>query len=294
MKIFLFLFPCPLLSYLLICVLCVNLWTKLSPVFSTLREVHEIENEIQEALDEIERKENVRVLFACESGSRAWGFPSDDSDWDVRFLYAHHPEWYLRVFPGRDVIEKPVTELLDVSGWDLKKALELLRKSNPALREWLSCPLIYRENSDALKPLRTLADNTFNPLASCHHYLSAARNHVLRDENASKVKLKNYLYCLRPLLSAQWVIERRMQPPMRFQEAVEALIPGGEIREVIEALLVMKTASSETDCIPRIEVLDRFLREQFSELETQLPLPGDPVAEERFNEAFRETLSLLT
>ncbi len=128
-----------------------------------------METQIQNAREEIEANFRVKVLFACESGSRAWGFPSEDSDYDVRFLYVHRPEWYLCVFPGRDVIEQPVSDLLDVSGWSLKKALELLRKSNPALQEWLSCPIVYRERPDALQPLRDLADRTFNPLASCHH-----------------------------------------------------------------------------------------------------------------------------
>ena len=96
-------------------------------------------------LREIETTENVRIVYACESGSRAWGFPSADSDYDVRFLYVHPLEWYLSVDVKRDVIERPLQGGLDISGWDLKKALQLFRKSNPPLLEWLGSPIVYLE-----------------------------------------------------------------------------------------------------------------------------------------------------
>lgn len=98
-------------------------------------------------LEAIEQRHDVRVLFACESGSRGWGFASPDSDYDVRFLYVHKPEWYLRVEPQRDVIERPIDDVLDVSGWELRKALQLMRRSNPTLFEWLDSPVIYREDA---------------------------------------------------------------------------------------------------------------------------------------------------
>jgi predicted nucleotidyltransferase len=106
-----------------------------------------VKEEILSRIIEIEDEEGVRIFFACESGSRAWGFPSSDSDYDVRFLYLHPTEWYLSVNleHKRDVIERPISGDLDINGWDLRKALILLRKGNPPLMEWLGSPIIYRE-----------------------------------------------------------------------------------------------------------------------------------------------------
>ena len=84
-------------------------------------------------LEEIERSESVRILLAVESGSRAWGFPSPDSDYDVRFLYARPRDWYLSIDARRDVIECPIEDVLDINGWDIRKALHLLLKANPVL-----------------------------------------------------------------------------------------------------------------------------------------------------------------
>ena len=106
-----------------------------------------MKEEILRRLDQIEREDDVRIVYACESGSRAWGFESTDSDWDVRFIYVHPRDWYLSIDVGekRDVIERPINDELDISGWDLRKALKLLRKSNPPLLEWLSSPIVYKE-----------------------------------------------------------------------------------------------------------------------------------------------------
>jgi predicted nucleotidyltransferase len=100
---------------------------------------------ILEQLEQIEQEEQVTILYACESGSRAWGFPSQDSDYDVRFIYLHKPEWYLSIYDKRDVIERPINNMLDINGWDLRKALNLFRKSNPPLLEWLQSPIQYKE-----------------------------------------------------------------------------------------------------------------------------------------------------
>lgn len=79
----------------------------------------------------------MRFLIAVESGSRAWGFPSPDSDYDIRFIHIHPRDWYLSLQPGRDVIERPIIDNIDLNGWDLRKALGLLLKSNAVVSEWL-------------------------------------------------------------------------------------------------------------------------------------------------------------
>ena len=106
-----------------------------------------IRKEVLRRLDAVEREEDVRVLYACESGSRAWGFASPDSDYDVRFIYVHRPDWYLSIVDRRDVIERPIVDEYDLSGWELRKTLRLFRKSNPPLIEWLGSPIVYRERT---------------------------------------------------------------------------------------------------------------------------------------------------
>ncbi|HNN29482.1 MAG TPA: nucleotidyltransferase domain-containing protein, partial [Agitococcus sp.] len=183
---------------------------------------------ILDNLSRIEEQYQVTILWACESGSRAWGFPSPDSDYDVRFIYAQKPSSYIRVFDKRDVIEEPIDGLLDISGWDIKKALGLLRKSNPALMEWLSSPIIYRQHA-AIEPLRALAQASFLPLSSCHHYLSMARQDINKLVIGSDIRLKKYLYMFRALLATQWVIANNNQPPMAFIDLVNRFLPSGDI-----------------------------------------------------------------
>ncbi len=156
---------------------------------------------IMEELTAIEQKHDVKVLFACESGSRGWGFASPDSDYDVRFLYVHRLEWYLRVEAPRDVIELPINDELDIGGWELRKALQLMRKSNPTLLEWLDSPIVYRQDEVATQRLRELAHTFFLPQRGRHHYLSMAKKNFrgyLQDET---VRFKKYLYGLRPLVA---------------------------------------------------------------------------------------------
>ena len=149
-----------------------------------------IRKEIDATLVRIEAEHEVRVLFACESGSRGWGFASPDSDYDVRFIYVHKPQWYLTVFPGRDVIELPVNEIYDVSGWDLRKALGLLRNGNATLVEWLSSPVIYRAESDFLQAVRAAALEVDRPERAFHHYLHMARKNYREHLQGEVVKLK--------------------------------------------------------------------------------------------------------
>jgi uncharacterized protein len=141
---------------------------------------------------EIEDSERVRVCLAVASGSRAWGFPSADSDFDVRFIYVHHPEWYLSIEAGRDVIARPLTSMVDLSGWDLRKALRLFRKSNPPLLEWLQCPLVYVERSALAARLRDLLPRFFSPESSFFHYLHMARGNFREYLRGEVVWRKKY------------------------------------------------------------------------------------------------------
>ncbi|PTQ89201.1 nucleotidyltransferase domain-containing protein [Agitococcus lubricus] len=250
-----------------------------------------MQDSILAELQRIEAQYQVTILWACESGSRAWGFPSPDSDYDVRFIYAQKPSSYIRVFDKRDVIEEPIDGLLDISGWDIKKALGLLRKSNPALMEWLSSPIIYRQHA-AIEPLRALAQASFLPLSSCHHYLSMARQDINKLVIGSDIRLKKYLYMFRALLATQWVIANNNQPPMAFIELVNRFLPSGDIREQIDELLVLKGQVLESEHIPPQEELDAYLLALFSRLEKQLPAASTPVSVDVFDTCLLDTLQI--
>ena len=138
----------------------------------------EMRQAIDAALEAIEAEDNIRILFAIESGSRAWGFPSPDSDYDVRFVYARPLNWYLSLDPGRDVIERPINDDLDIGGWDLQKSLKLLLKPNPVLLEWLTSPIRYRWNESECNRLIDLSDEAFHSSPSLYHYLNLGEGQI--------------------------------------------------------------------------------------------------------------------
>lgn len=125
---------------------------------------------IQEKLREIEQREECRILLAVESGSRAWGFASPDSDYDVRFIYMRPEKAYLRLDRTRDVIEVPINDELDINGWDIDKTLRLLHKSNPTVFEWFSSPIIYQTSALA-DQFRPIMQKYFSSKAGLWHYL---------------------------------------------------------------------------------------------------------------------------
>lgn len=252
-----------------------------------------MKTEIQKKLKQIEQDYQVVILLAVESGSRAWGFPSKDSDYDVRFIYAHTRDWYLSVFEKRDVIELPIDPVFDINGWDLKKALQLLRRSNPALLEWLTAPIIYQQHP-AIEPLKQFSTTAFLPLSSCSHYLSMAKNNFAKSKQHNQVRIKSYLYSLRAVLCCHWVIDHNTQPPMLFVELLNEYLPTGELRELIDHFLEIKQRSKEQNTVDKSLLLESYLEQQQQSLATKLP--SNPKAEnvELFDDVFRKTLSLLS
>lgn len=212
-------------------------------------------------LAEIERRHAVRVLFACESGSRGWGFASPDSDYDVRFLYVHRPEWYLRVEAQRDVIELPISDELDIGGWELRKALRLLHRSNPTLFEWLDSPLVYREDAALAARLRALAPRFHSTLKGRWHYLAMARKNFRGHLQGDTVRLKKYLYVLRPLLAVEWLDAGRGMPPMRFADLAAATVRDPALAAEINALLAVKMAAGEAHYGPRYPRIHAYIEQ---------------------------------
>jgi predicted nucleotidyltransferase len=223
---------------------------------------------ITEQLEHLESEEQIRILYACESGSRAWGFPSQDSDYDVRFVYIRKPEWYLSIFERRDVIERPISDKLDISGWDLRKALNLYRKSNPPLLEWLQSPIRYAEKSGVAEQLRRISPLAFSPKSCMYHYLNMARGNYREYLQGERVRIKKYFYVLRPVLACEWIERYGEMPPMEFDTLVERLIPReGSLGETVAELLTRKKAGEELDMEPRLAPINDYLEKRLRELE---------------------------
>ena len=236
-------------------------------------------------LERMERAEDVRVLLAVESGSRAWGFASPDSDFDVRFVYVRPVEHYLRLEPARDVLVWRVDEVFDVDGWDADKALRLLRGSNPSLFEWLASPIVYAEDR-AFAVVRGLAADCFSPVASAHHYLSMGRNHLAALAGET-VRLKKCLYTMRAILAARWVVAERAPAPMLLRDLVDAELEE-PMRGLAAELLEAKTAGGEHGERPRIAALNAWAAGALVQVTGALAdvEPPTPVPWERLDEVF--------
>lgn len=227
---------------------------------------------IKEKLIEIENLMDIKILLAVESGSRAWGFSSSDSDFDVRFVYVRKRKEYLSLQKFRDVIELPINNELDINGWDLDKTLRLLYKSNPTLFEWLSSPIIYK-NSDSANNLRKIQSDYFSVKKSLYHYIGIANrnfNCYLINEN---VILKKYFYSLRPILACRWILQNKTQPPMLFSHLVQAQLPNS-LKSIVNQLLDLKINSPEIKIIKSIPILQEFILtsiDEFKEILQKLP-----------------------
>jgi predicted nucleotidyltransferase len=223
-------------------------------------------------------EDGVRIHCAAESGSRAWGFASPDSDYDVRFIYAHERDWYVSLSEDRDVIERPLDERrVDLAGWDIRKALRLLLKSNPVLYEWLISPIVYVDGP-LRADLKALFEAHASPRALAHHYWSIARGQW-RSEIAGKtqVRLKKYFYVVRPLLSLAWVAERGSPPPMSIGDLLDRSELPPAARDAVEALLAEKREAAEFGTRARIAEIDEWAAGEVERLHPErLALPGGP------------------
>jgi predicted nucleotidyltransferase len=245
---------------------------------------------ILSALTAIEAEHEVRILFACESGSRGWGFASPDSDFDVRFLYVHPLPWYLRVRPQRAVIERPISGDLDINGWELRKALGLLGKGNATLIEWLDSPIVYRADPVFLQRLRALAESVYQPERAFHHYVHMARGNYRDFLTREQVRLKKYFYVLRPLLATLWIEQERGPVPMRFETLAETLIDEPELRAAIEQLLVIKRSVGEAEVGAPLPILNAFIDHELTRLEAVMPPPTRPIDEAALDRLLLETV----
>lgn len=241
---------------------------------------------IADRLDAIEVEEDARILFAVESGSRAWGFPSPDSDYDVRFVYVRPRDWYLSIDCRRDVIEQPIDGDIDIAGWDLKKALQLAIKPNPVLLEWLRSPIRYRADAGSMARLAALADKAAFRRPSTHHYLHLAESQYRKYvAGTDAVRLKKYFYVLRPVLALCWLRWRPDEPvPMDFATLRSAADLGPGVECFLDELLARKALTRELGAGPRLAELDALLEQEIADARGRLATLDEPSAD-LFDEA---------
>lgn len=250
---------------------------------------------IPNILKEIEKRYDVRILFAVESGSRAWGFASKDSDWDVRFVYVHKPEWYFSVDERRDVIEEMYPNDIDAVGWDIKKALMLLKRSNPSLMEWINSPIVYRAEERFMNEIKPLVLECFNPTKAMYHYQRIYVKHDERYLQKQGYPMKRFMYYLRGILACQWIEKNQTLPPVSFQQLYEDNVEDQKIKDGIKDLVSYKSSGKEMDMSEVPTYLVDFylpLANHYSDIVGQFrPEVNNSGITERLNRFFYETVT---
>lgn len=218
---------------------------------------------ILKKLKDIEDKENIKIIFAVESGSRAWGFASADSDYDVRFIYVRTLSDYLSLFPLKDTIDYQCDKIFDIQGWDLSKALKLLYKSNPTLYEWNNSPIIY-VNTNEYQSLEQAFDYYYQTSKALHHYYHMS----IQSYQTRPYTIKKCLYTLRTLLCCLWIIEKQTIPPIEFNKLIH-LLPN-HVKPHVNTLLDIKKSHNEKAICPQLKILDEYIQTQFIYIQSHL------------------------
>ena len=252
-----------------------------------------MKKQIDIELNRIQKQHDIKILYAVESGSRAWGFASTDSDWDVRFIYIHRPEWYLSIDENRDNMDEILPNTIDLAGWELRKTLKLFRKSNPPLFEWLRSPMIYLEQFSTTDKLRELTKEYFNPKSCLYHYLHMAEGNYRDYLRTDIVRVKKYFYVLRPILACKWIEQTNTMAPMEFHDLVKTQISDKKLKNEIEKLLTRKQNGEELDKEPKIQILNDFLEKEIAYFKNQVKQYDQELKPdtEKLNNLFRTTLN---
>ena len=219
---------------------------------------------IKNILTEIEKKKNIKILYACETGSRAWGFPSPDSDFDIRFIYMHERDWYLSLGVPKDTIEIMDGDL-DITGWDLRKSLILLKKSNAPLIERFNSPIEYFSVPGFKDDFKKLVADYYSPIAVFFHHHSLARKFWEELKDKEEVKLKAYFYLIRSLLSCNWIIKDNTVLPMHIEGLMKYIEE--EYKERLRDLIKLKATVGEKYLHPKDEKLDAWIKSLFELVE---------------------------
>lgn len=253
----------------------------------------EVRTEILRRLEAAEAEHGVRILFAIESGSRAWGFASPNSDYDVRFVYAREPRWYQAVDleERRDVIEYPIVDDIDLNGWDVRKALRLFWKSNPAFVEWIQSPITYIEEGDFRANALGALPDIYTPEKGVYHYRSMAKTNYRGYLREPMVRLKKYFYVLRPLLAARWVMKTGQAAPIEFEKLLTLLEREPQVLAAVHALLERKRNAPELGLAPAEPVLNAFIEAELDKAPVEVPKkPRSPHVVSLLNQLFHGAL----
>ena len=247
-----------------------------------------VRTEILRRVRATEAEHRVQVLLAVESGSRAWGFESPNSDFDARFIYVHERDWYLSIDDKRDVIEYPIVDDIDLNGWELRKALRLFRNSNPAFVEWVQSPIVYLEHGPFAAACRSLLSAVYSCQRGIHHYRSMAKTNYRGYLREDMVPLKKYFYVLRPLLSVRWLEAYARPAPIEFGKLLHLIDGQSQLIGDIQELLAQKRASPEMGLAPQVASIHSFIEAEFLRLDAIDQEPAQPASEatERLNDLF--------
>ncbi len=248
---------------------------------------------IKQYLAEIESANHIKILWACETGSRAWGFPSTDSDFDVRLIYVHQKDWYLTLTEQKDSIDMMLDNNdIDISGWELKKSLNLLRKSNASLLERIQSPIVYQSDESFIRDLRSIAQSAYSKIATIHHYLSMAKKFINELESSDNYKLKKFFYTLRSALVCKWIVEKETIPPIEFFKIYKHLDLDISLINKIEALIELKARVGEAYLHKGEQALIDLVKKCIKQAEEHKnTLPAATINLEEFNHLFRQYVS---
>jgi predicted nucleotidyltransferase len=251
-----------------------------------------MEEKIKKYLSDLEKEKGIEILLACETGSRAWGFPSPDSDFDVRVIYKHKKDWYLSLTEEKDTIEYFFeNNEIDICGWDLRKSLRLLWKSNPPLLERIQSPIIYKVDNNFLTGINSVAQKAYSRIATIHHYLSMAKKAFEEVVNLEEYKLKKFFYALRASVACIWILEKEEIPPIEFGKMINGLNLPVNFKTRIEELIEIKSTISETYLHKGENELIEFMKNCIERADSEsLNLPASKGQISELNELFRQTL----
>jgi predicted nucleotidyltransferase len=251
-----------------------------------------MEEKIKSCLSELESEKGIEILLACETGSRAWGFPSPDSDFDVRIIYKHQLDWYLSLEEKKDSIELFLeNNEIDISGWDLRKCLRLLWKSNMPLMERIQSPMIYKVDRDFLSKINLLATNTYSRISAIHHYLKMAKKPFAEINEHDQFKLKKFFYAIRAAVACQWILEKEEIPPIDFHKMLDGVDIPLNIKSKIQGLIKIKSTKSEKYLHEGEPELQDYIRENIKKADNEAnQLPAAKGKMEDLNDFFKETL----
>lgn len=251
-----------------------------------------MKEKIKKYLSDLEKEKKIEILLACETGSRAWGFPSPDSDFDVRVIYKHSKDWYLSLNEEKDTLVYFLeNNMIDISGWDLRKSLRLLWKSNPPLLERIQSPIIYKVDDRFREEISSIAPKTYSRIATIHHYSSMAKKAIEEVINAKEYKLKRFFYALRASVACLWILEKEEIPPIEFGIMLNGLDLPEKLIIRIRELIQLKSTISEAYLHKGDQELIEFMKTCMERADKESKsLPSSKGKMSELNEFFRKTL----